>query len=135
MSNGAARAKVAARAAVVVVFLAPVAFMVLGSLRAPGGAPPSGLELVPRGFGLSAYRRLADALPLGVLVRNSVLVTFVAVPVTVLVASWAGFALAQLERRPRRALLAFVVVLLLLPVPVVWVPRFAAYVRLGVLDS
>lgn len=127
--------KVAARLALVVAFLAPLAFMVIGSLRSPGGAPPKGLELLPRGAGWTAYERLAEALPLGTLLKNSVLVTFVAVPVTVVLASWAGFATAQLGERARRAMLTFLVVLLLLPVPVVWVPRFAAYVRLGVLDS
>ena len=127
--------KVAARLVLVAVFLAPVAFMVLGSLREPGGPPAQGLDLVPRGAGLTAYERLAAAIPLGHLLRNSVLVTFVAVPVTVVLASWAGFATAQLADRPRRVMLTFLVVLLLLPVPVVWVPRFAAYVRLGVLDS
>lgn len=126
--------RVVARLLLVVVFLAPVAFMVAGSLRAPGGAPPKGIEWLS-GRSLESYRRLASALPLGTLLRNSALVTFVAVPVTVLVASWAGFATAQLAPRARRAMLAFLVVLLLLPVPVVWVPRFAAYVRLGVLDS
>ncbi len=133
--RGAAAVRVALRALVVAVFLLPVALMVLGSLREVGVAPPRGMELVPRGAGLDSYRGLADQLPLGKLFRNSLLVTFVAVPVTVLLASWAGFALAQLGPRARRGWLTFVVVLLLLPVPVVWVPRFAAYVRLGVLDT
>ena len=126
-------ARVAARALLVLVFLAPVAFMVLGSLQTPGGAPGRGLPGVPEG--VSSYRDLAARIPLGRLLRNSAVVTFVAVPVTVLLASWAGFAIAQLSDRARRAALAFAVVLLLLPVPVVWVPRFAAYVRLGVLDT
>lgn len=125
--------RIAARVAVVVVFLAPVAFMVLGSLQSPGGAPGRGVPIVPEG--IEAYRSLASRIPLGRLLRNSAIVTFIAVPVTVLLASWAGFAIAQLGERARRASLAFAVVMLLLPVPVVWVPRFAAYVRLGVLDS
>ena len=126
-------ARVAARALLIVVFLAPVAFMVLGSLQDPGGAPGTGLPVVPEG--VSAYRELSDRIPLGHLLRNSAIVTFVAVPVTVLFASWAGFAIAQLSDRARRRALVFAVVLLLLPLPVVWVPRFAAYVRLGVLDT
>jgi multiple sugar transport system permease protein len=126
-------ARVAARALLVLVFLAPVAFMVLGSLQSPGGAPGRGVPVVPEG--VAAYRELAARVPLGHLLKNSAVVTFVAVPVTVLLASWAGFAIGQLGERARRAALAFAVVLLLLPVPVVWVPRFAAYVRLGVLDT
>ena len=133
MRRGGRAVRVAARALLVVVFLAPVAFMVLGSLQSPGGAPTRGVPVVPEG--LESYRELARRIPLGALLRSSALVTFVAVPVTVLLASWAGFAIAQLGERARRRALAFAVVLLLLPVPVTWVPRFAAYVRLGVLDT
>ena len=134
-SRASSTARVAGRALVIVLFLAPVAFMLLGSLRQVGLPPPSGLDVVPDGAGLSAYGALADRLNLGRLLLNSVIVSFIAVPLTVLVASWAGFALAQLPDRSRRWLVGATVVLLVLPVPIVWVPRFALYVRLGILDT
>lgn len=123
------------RLMVIVVFLAPVAFMITGSLRRLGAAPPGGFELVPAGAGFSAYRAAGDALPLGRLFANSLAVVVVAVPVTVVIASWAGFALAQLPRRPRRLLVAATVALLLIPLPMLWVARFALFLRLGVLDT
>jgi multiple sugar transport system permease protein len=118
-----------------VVFLAPLAFMVSGSLRRIGAPPPEGFEVIPTGAGVSAYARLAEIIPLTTFLRNSVLVVVVAVPLTVVVATWAGFALSQMTARPRRALLALTLILLMVPLPMLWVPRFIGFLRLGVLDT
>ncbi len=124
------------RVLVIVVFFAPLVLMLSGSLRRLGLPPPSGFEVLPRGgFSLSSFERLDDLLPLATLIRNSVLVVLVAVPVTVVVANWAGFALAQLAPRSRRAILGVTVGLLLLPLPMLWVARFIGYVRLGLVDT
>lgn len=123
------------RLLVVVVFLAPLAIVVTGSLRRVGLPPPSGLELLPAEPGLTAWSALGDVLPVGRLLRNSLLVVLVAVPVATLVASWAGFALAQLAPRPRRLLVGLVFGLLLVPLPMLWVPRFFLFLELGVLDT
>ncbi len=123
------------RVLVIVVFLAPLAFMLSGSLRRIGAAPSSGFEVVPTGAGFAAYQRLGQEFPLGTAVRNSILVVAVTVPVTVVVASWAGFALCQLAPRTRRALLALSLGMLMVPLPMLWVARFVGYLRLGVLDS
>ena len=123
------------RAVLIVVFLTPVVFMVLGSLRGLGIPPAKGFELVPAGAGLDAYRALGEHIPVWRMLGNSTLVVLVAVPLTVLVASWAGFALAQLPRRPRRLLLGVTLAMLLIPLPLVWVPRFFLYSKLGVLDT
>jgi multiple sugar transport system permease protein len=127
--------QLAARALVIALFLLPVGFMVTGSLRRVGLPPPLGVELLPREPGISAYQALVDLIPLGTLLRNSLIVVALAVPVTVLVASWAGFALAQLPPRGRRLLVGGTVALLLIPLPMVWVPRFALYAEIGALDT
>ena len=123
------------RALLIVVFLLPIALAVTGSLRRLGLPTPSGLELLPTDPSLSSYRDLGERVPLGLLIRNSVLVTLVAVPLTVLLASWAGFALAQLRDRPRRLLVGTAVALLLVPLPMLWIARFVLYLKLGVLDT
>lgn len=133
--RAAFRLRIAVRLVLLVAFLAPVAFLVAGSLRRPGLPPPKGLELVPPGAGVSAYEELPEYLPLLRLVGNSVLVTAVAVPVTVLLASWAGFALAQLSDRPRRLLLAVTIVMVMIPLPMLWVARFVLYQQLRILDT
>jgi multiple sugar transport system permease protein len=68
-------------------------------------------------------------------VRNSLMVVAVAVPVTVVVASWAGFTLTQMATRSRRVVLGMTLFLLMIPVPMVWAARFIGYLHLGVLNT
>jgi multiple sugar transport system permease protein len=127
--------RVATRAVVIAMFLAPLAFLVSGSLRRIGAPPPGGVELIPTGPSLHAFSRIGDYVPLETLVRNSAVVLAVAVPVTVLVASWAGFAMSQFTGRWRRWLLVLTVAGLMVPLPMVWIPRFVLYRELGILDT
>lgn len=127
--------RVAARAAVIVLFLAPLAFLVSGSLRRIGAPPPEGVELIPRDPSFDAFGRIGDFIPVGTMLRNSLLVLLVAVPVTVVIASWAGFALAQLDDRWRRIGLGVTLAALMVPLPMLWIPRFVIYRELGVLDT
>lgn len=127
--------RLALRLLVVVVFLAPLAFVLAGSLRRVGLPPPAGLELLPASPGFTAYGRIGELTPLSRLLRNSLLVVLVAVPLATLIASWAGFALAQLAPRSRRRLVGLTTALLLVPLPMLWIPRFVLYLELGVLDS
>src|SRR5688500_18160882 len=85
--------------AVVAGFLPPLLMLVAGSLREPGLPPPSGPQIVPDPLSTAGSPRAVD---LGGLVRaglNSAVVAAIAVPVSVLVASLAGFAMTQLPRR------------------------------------
>ena len=127
--------RVGLRALVAVLLLAPLALVLTGSLRRVGAPPPNGLEVVPPDVSLSSYERLAELVPLLRLLGHSLLVVAVAVPVTVLLASWAGFALVQLAPRPRRLLVALVAGMLLVPLPMLWVPRFVLYLELDVLGT
>lgn len=122
-------------AVVVAVFLLPVAFLVLGSLRLPGLPPPDGVELVPRPVWWGNYRAAVDAVGLDVAALRSLVVAAVVVPGTVLVGSLAGFAIATAAPRHRRALIACTVVALMVPVAGLWVPRVAVLSRLGLTDS
>jgi multiple sugar transport system permease protein len=84
------RTRTALRVLVIVVFLAPLAFVLAGSLRRTGLPPPAGLELLPAEPGLTAYDRLGEITPLGRLLRNSVLVVLVAVPIATLLGGDTG---------------------------------------------
>lgn len=136
MGDGGVRAaRTTARAVVIVVFLAPLAFLVSGSLRRIGAPPAEGVELVPADPSLEAFGRISDFLPVGTMLRNSLLVLAFAVPLTVVIASWAGFALAQLDDRWRRFLLGLTIAALMVPLPMLWIPRFVVFRELGVLDT
>lgn len=115
--------------------LAPLAFLVLGAFHAPGTAPPSGWSVLVFEPTLDAFDRAFAAVPLGRQLLNSVIVALVAVPVSVLVASWAGFGLTRLRGRRRSLAVGAVLVLLVIPASAVWVPRFVMLSELGIVDS
>jgi multiple sugar transport system permease protein len=117
------------------IFLVPPVLMVTGSLREPGLPPPRGPELVPDPVSLASYERAFELVDLGRYAANSLLVAAIAVPLAVLVASWAGFAISQLPPRLGRALLVLSFVALMIPATALLVPRFAIFRTLGVVDT
>lgn len=120
---------------VLVVFLAPLVVVSLGSLRPPGTAPPTSIDLWPAGAGWSNY---GDVLGRPVFRRQvlvSVLVAAIAVPVGTVVASWAGFAIARLPRRAALVLLGITVIAVALPASSVFVGRLVLFRLAGVTDS
>jgi multiple sugar transport system permease protein len=115
--------------------LLPLWFLIAGSLRPVGQPPPAGVELFPRSPTLDSYRRLPQLIPLLDYLRNSAIVTAVAVPSTVLVASWAGFGIRLLPRRPRRWVIAISLLVLMVPVTAVWATRFEVFRLVGAIDT
>jgi multiple sugar transport system permease protein len=128
-------ARAAAAALVAAAFALPLVFMVSGSLRDPDAPPPASFELVPSSASFDAYGEAFDLVDLGRQVLNSVVVAALAVPLSVLVAAWAGFAIARLPRRPRIALVAASLAALVVPLTALLVPRFVLYSTLGVTDT
>jgi len=124
-----------AAAAISLAFLLPLVFMLAGSLRLPGLPPPRTPELVPRNPSLEAYRQAFDLVDLARYTANSLLVAALVVPLSVLVASWAGFAMSRLPERHARALVAASLVALMVPLTALLVPRFAIFRALGLTDT
>lgn len=122
-------------AAVTVLFALPLLFMLTGSFRQPQLPPPRTPQLVPEPLGLGSYERAFDLLDLGRYALNSLLVASLAAPLSVLVGSLAGFALAGLSRRLGTIVVAASVVALLVPATALIVPRFALFRALGVTDT
>ena len=109
--------------------------MALGALHEPGRPPPVGLELFPDSPSLAAFERAADLVPLWQQLLNSLTVVAIAVPLTVLCASMAGFAMTRLHGRAHAVAVGFTLVCLTIPLAALWVPRFAIFRSLGVLDT
>ena len=120
---------------VAVIFLLPLLWMVTASLRGPGLAPPATIEWVPPGATVENYATVFELLPFGRYLLNSLAVVALAVPLTIVTASMAGFAMALLERRVRGALLVLSVALLLVPVTALWLTRFLLFNWIGLTDT
>lgn len=116
-------------------FILPFVWMLSTSLRQPGLPPPRTIEWLPAPIAFGNYARIFDLAPLGRYTLNSLAVIALAVPLTVLTASWAGFALAQLPAEERVSLIRLAIVLLMVPFTAVWLGRFLLYKQLGLSNS
>jgi multiple sugar transport system permease protein len=115
--------------------LVPLASMLVGSLRLPGLPPPRGIEWLPRPLAWGNYVQVFQVVDLGRYALNTLTVELLAVPITLLVASWAGFALSQLPARFSRRVISASLLLLLLPETALWVSRFILYKQAGIIDT
>jgi multiple sugar transport system permease protein len=120
---------------VLLVFSLPFVFLVLGSLRPPGLPPAEGFEFIPYRWRWGNYESVSFYIPLFRYLRNSMIVVAIAVPLTVLVASWAGFVIVAGSRRLRRFTLIATLVSLMVPLTALWVPRFVLFERTGLTDT
>ena len=116
-------------------FLLPLLVMLSGSLRPAGLPPPQGVEVIPPDPTLDSYQRLSELVPLWTWLRNSTVVVALAVPITVLVASWAAFGMRLLPARPRRTAVLVTLAVLLVPVTAVWTTRFEVFEAAGLVDT
>ena len=135
MRHGAGLLRALGAAVVTVTFALPLLFMVTGSLREPQLPPPRTPQLVPDPLGLGGYDRAFDLVDLGRYALNSLLVAALVAPLSVLVASLAGFALLGLSRRVTRLVVVASVAALMIPATALIVPRFALFRALGVTDT
>lgn len=118
------------------VFVIPLLWMIGASLRQAGLAPPGRLEWIPDPIVFTNYGTVFnDLLPFAQYLTNSLIVVAIAVPATVITASWAGFAMAQMTPRSRNMLIVVSLATLMVPVTALWLTRFIIYKSLGVLDT
>jgi len=120
---------------VAAVFLLPLLWMITASLREPGLPPPRTVEWLPTSPSPDNYGAVFELLPFGRYMFNSLAVVGLAVPLTIITASMAGFAMALLERRSRSALVVLSVALLLVPITALWLTRFLLFSWVGLTDS
>jgi multiple sugar transport system permease protein len=120
---------------VAVLFLLPLVWMVSASLRQSGLPPPRTIEWLPDPIRLDNYASVFELLPFGRYLLNSLAVVALAVPLTIVTASMAGFAMAQLERQTRTRLVVLSVALLLVPVTALWLTRFLLFRWVGLTDT
>ena len=122
-------------AGLIVLFLLPIGFMFSGALRPPGGAPPDGFDVVADDITFGNFGLVTSIIDLWDQMLNSVIVVLLAVPITVLVASWAGFAIVTGPKKTGAVLVVVSVVALMVPATALWVPRFVMFKWAGLLDS
>ncbi|MCX5957325.1 MAG: carbohydrate ABC transporter permease [Cyanobacteria bacterium] len=118
------------------VVLLPLVWLVSTSLKGPAEdiftSPPA---LLPSQPSLAAYGQLFAANPMLTYLRNSALVSALAVLANLLFCSLAAYPLARLRFRGRGLVLALVVATILIPFQVVMIPLYLLMVQMGLRNS
>ncbi len=127
--------RLAATLFMILLFLLPLWWMIVASLRPIGLPPPRTIEWWPTDPQWSNYAEIFRQVPMGRYTLNSLLVVAVAVPMTLLTSSLAGFGLSQLRDPWRNRLLIVTIALLMVPSPAVWLFRYQLLRWLGLLTS
>jgi len=117
------------------IFVLPFFWAFVASLRQPGLPPARTVEWWPQPAHWDNFAELFRVVPMGRYALNSLIVVAVAMPVTLLTAALAGFALSQLDAAWRRRLVMASVALMLIPGMAVWTFRFHILDWLGLVDT
>ena len=142
LSSGRPRSPIAAAVQLVVLLLialamlVPLFWLVSTSLKGPAEdiftTPPA---LLPSQPSLDAYRRLFADSPMLVYIRNSAIVSGLAVIANLLFCSLAAYPLARMRVAGRGLELALVVSTILIPFQVVMIPLYLLMVQLGLRNT
>ncbi|MCA9924617.1 MAG: carbohydrate ABC transporter permease [Anaerolineales bacterium] len=123
------------RLAAALLFLLPLAWMVTASLHPPGEPLPTSLQIWPVRLTLANYGRIFQLLPMGRYTLNSIMVVTLAVPITLVISSWAGLGIARLSKASQQRWIVLSLAVLMIPGIALWSTRFLLYRQLGWYDS
>lgn len=122
------------RVLVTAVFLLPLIWMMTAALH-PVGRPLPQTLTVSLDLTLRNFSRVWQLVPLGRFTLNSMVVVLLAVPLTLLTGSWAGFSMAQLPKASQRRWIVLSLAVLMVPGVALWSTRFLIYRELGWLNT
>jgi multiple sugar transport system permease protein len=120
---------------IVVIFLLPLVWMTATAFQAPGTPLPTSLRLFPAEPTVANFGRIFTTVPMLRFTLNSLLVVALAVPLTLVTGSWAGFGMAQLPLRSQRRWVIVSLIVLMIPGIALWSTRFLLYKWLGWIDT
>lgn len=118
------------RVLVTAVFLLPLIWMFTAALHPVGRPLPQTLSF-SLDLTLANFKRVWQLVPLGRFTLNSLLVVLLAVPLTIVTSSWAGFSMAQLPKTSQRRWIVLSLAVLMVPGVALWATRFFIYEALG----
>jgi ABC-type glycerol-3-phosphate transport system permease component len=116
-------------------FVIPLYWMVLSSMRPQGQIFGASINLLPTGLTLDNYARLLTETPFARWFLNSVLQSVGYATLTVAICAMGGFALAKYRFRGRTVIFAAILISWMLPFQLLIVSLFVEIVRLGLVDS
>ncbi|GAA4226097.1 carbohydrate ABC transporter permease [Streptosporangium album] len=116
-------------------FLYPFVIQVANAFKTDPDAAANPLSPIPDPVSLAGFERVFSGTDMPLWLGNSLLVTVVLTVGRVFLDSLAGYALARLRFRGRRALFTVIVAVIAVPGVVLFIPKFLVLNQLGIYDS
>lgn len=118
-------------------FLAPFYFMLRAALMSGRQITDLDWHWLPAPFTLQGFKDVFDdpSVPMGHALWNSFLIAIVTAPVSTMLGSMAGYALARIPVPGRGVVMTFVVVTLMIPTSATFVPTFVLVSAMGGVDT
>ncbi len=120
---------------IVVLALAPIAWMVSTALKPESEIATIEIHWIPRTITLENFQAVFEKFPILRWMLNSVVVAVLATLLTVFLDSLAGYALARMEFWGRNLIFAVILSMLFIPLQITVVPLFLAFSKLGLTDN
>jgi multiple sugar transport system permease protein len=117
------------------VFLYPFVIQIANSLKTEPDATANPLSPLPDPISFGGYERVFLGTDMPLWLGNSLLVTVIVTVGRVFLDSLAGYALARLRFRGRRALFSAVIAVMAVPGVVLFIPKFLVLNQFGLYDS
>lgn len=117
------------------VFLLPLLWALSTSLRQTGTPLPRRIDWIPSPVAWENYRSVFQIVDASRFILNTLLIEMVAVPLTVIFASLAGFAMSQFSLVLRRRLVILSALCLMVPLTAIWIPRFLLFKEAGLMNK
>ncbi len=120
---------------VVVLALAPIAWMLTTALRPETEIVTTDIHWIPRQFTLAHFEAILTNYPMTRWLFNSVFVSAAATLLVLVLDSLAGYAFARMEFRGRNILFMIILSMLFVPMQVTVVPLFILFSKLGLTNT
>ncbi|SDQ91798.1 carbohydrate ABC transporter permease [Thermostaphylospora chromogena] len=117
------------------VFLYPFVIQIANSFKTEPDAAASPISPIPSPVTLDGYEKIFQATDMPTWLGNSILVTVLVTAGRIFFDSLAGYALARLRFRGRRAVFATVIAVLAVPGVVLLIPKFLVLNQFGIYNS
>jgi len=121
-------------ALVALLYLAPLVAALLAAFRSDADILRNGFLALPRPWYFGGFPQAWEQGDLGVLLKNSAIITLLSVPLTVLCASLSGYALSRFRFRFRTAILLLFMSGMFFPAQVYVIPIYMLANSIGIYD-
>lgn len=118
-----------------IVMVGPLLWMVSTSFKDKAGVFQLPPQWIPDPFHFDAYKRLIELDTLASGIKNTVIVSLSVTIVGTITSSMAAFAFAKLRMPHKNTLFLMLLAALMLPYPVVMIPQFMLFSKIGWVDS